>query len=91
MTVPADVNGVRLVLMAAKRGFDATQAHDVEASGIIRRRQIMTGGTTDGGSVRQGGKQNDAETSDFIIDTILSERRLLDSADDSAATNNHQR
>ncbi|EFU6992993.1 Ig-like domain repeat protein, partial [Salmonella enterica subsp. enterica serovar Agbeni] len=89
VTVPADVNGVRLSIDGGKTWFDATQS---ATSGVWdytwltdvgEGKHTLTVEATD----KAGNKTT--QKLDFTIDTLLSEPTItLDSADDSAAGDN---
>ncbi|MIL23976.1 Ig-like domain repeat protein [Salmonella enterica] len=89
VTVPADVNGVRLSIDGGKTWFDATQS---ATSGVWdytwltdvgEGKHTLTVEATD----KAGNKAT--QKLDFSIDTLLSEPTItLDSADDSAAGDN---
>ncbi|EDC2512058.1 Ig domain protein, partial [Salmonella enterica] len=89
VTVPADVNGVRLSIDGGKTWFDATQSATPGVwdytwlADVGEGKHTLTVEATD-----KAGNQT-TQKLDFIIDTLLSEPTItLDSADDSAAGDN---
>ncbi|ENR3034940.1 non-fimbrial adhesin SiiE [Salmonella enterica] len=89
VTVPADVNGVRLSIDGGKTWFDATQ---IATSGVwdyTWLTNVANGPHTLMVEATDKAGNKTTQKLDFTIDTILSEPTItLDSADDSAAGDN---
>ncbi|EAQ5832138.1 non-fimbrial adhesin SiiE [Salmonella enterica] len=89
VTVPADVNGVRLSIDGGKTWFDATQSATSGVWDYTWLTNVANGphALMVEASDKAGNKTT--QKLDFTIDTILSEPTItLDSADDSAAGDN---
>ncbi|EHC8717901.1 Ig-like domain repeat protein [Salmonella enterica subsp. enterica serovar Infantis] len=89
VTVPADVNGVRLSIDGGKTWFDATQSATPGVWDYTWLTNVANGphNLMVEASDKAGNKTT--QKLDFIIDTMLSEPTItLDSADDSAAGDN---
>ncbi|EAV0449570.1 Ig-like domain repeat protein [Salmonella enterica] len=89
VTVPADVNGVRLSIDGGKTWFDATQS---ATSGVWDYTWLTNVANSPHTLMVEASDKAGNKTTqklDFTIDTILSEPTItLDSADDSAAGDN---
>ncbi|EAB9373390.1 Ig-like domain repeat protein [Salmonella enterica subsp. enterica serovar Llandoff] len=89
VTVPADVNGVRLSIDGGKTWFDATQ---IATSGVwdyTWLTNVANGPHTLMVEASDKAGNKTTQKLDFTIDTLLSEPTItLDSADDSAAGDN---
>ncbi|EKO6765765.1 non-fimbrial adhesin SiiE [Salmonella enterica] len=89
VTVPADVNGVRLSIDGGKTWFDATQSATSGVWDYIWLTNVANGPHTLMVEASDKAGNKTTQKLDFTIDTILSEPTItLDSADDSAAGDN---
>ncbi|EAQ7775522.1 Ig-like domain repeat protein, partial [Salmonella enterica] len=89
VTVPADVNGVRLSIDGGKTWFDATQSATPGVWDYIWLTNVANGPHTLMVEASDKAGNKTTQKLDFIIDTMLSEPTItLDSADDSAAGDN---
>ncbi|EAP5063065.1 Ig-like domain repeat protein [Salmonella enterica] len=89
VTVPADVNGVRLSIDGGKTWFDATQSATSGVWDYTWLTNVANGPHTLMVEATDKAGNQTAQKLDFIIDTLLSEPTItLDSADDSAAGDN---
>ncbi|HHR4830671.1 TPA: non-fimbrial adhesin SiiE [Salmonella enterica] len=89
VTVPADVNGVRLSIDGGKTWFDATQSATSGVWDYTWLTNVANGPHTLMVEVSDKAGNKTTQKLDFTIDTILSEPTItLDSADDSAAGDN---
>ncbi|EDI9432553.1 non-fimbrial adhesin SiiE [Salmonella enterica] len=89
VTVPADVNGVRLSIDGGKTWFDATQSATPGVWDYTWLTNVANGPHTLMVEASDKAGNKTTQKLDFIIDTILSEPTItLDSADDSAAGDN---
>ncbi|EDY4904367.1 Ig-like domain repeat protein, partial [Salmonella enterica] len=89
VTVPADVNGVRLSIDGGKTWFDATQSATPGVWDYTWLTNVANGPHTLMVEATDKAGNKTAQKLDFIIDTMLSEPTItLDSADDSAAGDN---
>ncbi|EHX7117954.1 non-fimbrial adhesin SiiE [Salmonella enterica] len=89
VTVPADVNGVRLSIDGGKTWFDATQSATSGVWDYTWLTNVANGPHTLMVDASDKAGNKTTQKLDFIIDTILSEPTItLDSADDSAAGDN---
>ncbi|MGQ5004649.1 non-fimbrial adhesin SiiE [Salmonella enterica] len=89
VTVPADVNGVRLSIDGGKTWFDATQSATSGVWDYTWLTNVANGPHTLMVEASDKAGNKTTQKLDFIIDTILSEPTItLDSADDSAAGDN---
>ncbi|EHV0804908.1 non-fimbrial adhesin SiiE [Salmonella enterica] len=86
VTVPADVNGVRLSIDGGKTWFDATQSATSGVWDYTWLTNVANGPHTLMVEASDKAGNKTTQKLDFTIDTILSEPTItLDSADDSAA------
>ncbi|ECM4287063.1 Ig-like domain repeat protein [Salmonella enterica subsp. enterica serovar Typhimurium] len=89
VTVPADVNGVRLSIDGGKTWFDATQSATSGVWDYTWLTNVANGPHTLMVEATDKVGNKTTQKLDFTIDTILSEPTItLDSADDSAAGDN---
>ncbi|EDA9284063.1 Ig-like domain repeat protein [Salmonella enterica subsp. enterica serovar Typhimurium] len=89
VTVPADVNGVRLSINGGKTWFDATQSATSGVWDYTWLTNVANGPHTLMVEATDKAGNKTTQKLDFTIDTILSEPTItLDSADDSAAGDN---
>ncbi|EBP0012315.1 Ig-like domain repeat protein [Salmonella enterica] len=89
VTVPADVNGVRLSIDGGKTWFDATQSATPGVWDYTWLTNVANGPHTLMVEASDKAGNKTTQKLDFIIDTMLSEPMItLDSADDSAAGDN---
>ncbi|ENN9764018.1 non-fimbrial adhesin SiiE [Salmonella enterica] len=89
VTVPADVNGVRLSIDGGKTWFDATQSATSGVWDYTWLTNVANGPHTLMVEATDKAGNKTMQKLDFTIDTILSEPTItLDSADDSAAGDN---
>ncbi|EIK4079598.1 non-fimbrial adhesin SiiE [Salmonella enterica] len=89
VTVPADVNGVRLSIDGGKTWFDATQSATPGVWDYTWLTNVANGPHTLMVEATDKAGNKTTQKLDFIIDTLLSEPTItLDSADDSAAGDN---
>ncbi|HCL0823604.1 TPA: non-fimbrial adhesin SiiE [Salmonella enterica] len=89
VTVPADVNGVRLSIDGGKTWFDATQSATPGVWDYTWLTNVANGPHTLMVEASDKAGNKTTQKLDFIIDTMLSEPKItLDSADDSAAGDN---
>ncbi|ECD5282422.1 Ig-like domain repeat protein [Salmonella enterica subsp. enterica serovar Litchfield] len=89
VTVPADVNGVRLSIDGGKTWFDATQSATSGVWDYTWLTNVANGPHTLMVEATDKAGNKMTQKLDFTIDTILSEPTItLDSADDSAAGDN---
>ncbi|EAP9123876.1 Ig-like domain repeat protein [Salmonella enterica] len=89
VTVPADVNGVRLSIDGGKTWFDATQSATSGVWDYTWLTNVANGPHTLMVEASDKAGNKTTQQLDFTIDTILSEPTItLDSADDSAAGDN---
>ncbi|HHR4016238.1 TPA: non-fimbrial adhesin SiiE [Salmonella enterica] len=89
VTVPADVNGVRLSIDGGKTWFDATQSATSGVWDYTWLTNVANGPHTLMVEATDKAGNKTTQKLDFIIDTLLSEPTItLDSADDSAAGDN---
>ncbi|ELP6359674.1 non-fimbrial adhesin SiiE [Salmonella enterica] len=89
VTVPADVNGVRLSIDGGKTWFDATQSATSGVWDYTCLTNVANGPHTLMVEATDKAGNKTTQKLDFTIDTILSEPTItLDSADDSAAGDN---
>ncbi|ECB6365988.1 Ig-like domain repeat protein [Salmonella enterica subsp. enterica serovar Richmond] len=89
VTVPADVNGVRLSIDGGKTWFDATQSATSGVWDYTWLTNVANGPHTLMVEASDKAGNKTTRKLDFTIDTILSEPTItLDSADDSAAGDN---
>ncbi|EDT7955478.1 Ig-like domain repeat protein [Salmonella enterica subsp. enterica serovar Java] len=89
LTVPADVNGVRLSIDGGKTWFDATQSATSGVWDYTWLTNVANGPHTLMVEASDKAGNKTTQKLDFTIDTILSEPTItLDSADDSAAGDN---
>ncbi|EBO3211129.1 Ig-like domain repeat protein [Salmonella enterica subsp. enterica serovar Typhimurium] len=89
VTVPADVNGVRLSIDGGKTWFDATQSATSGVWDYTWLTNVANGPHTLMVEASDKAGNKTTQKLDFTIDTILSEPTItLDSADDSAAGDN---
>ncbi|ECI3855164.1 Ig-like domain repeat protein [Salmonella enterica subsp. enterica] len=89
VTVPADVNGVRLSIDGGKTWFDATQSATPGVWDYTWLTNVANGPHTLMVEATDKAGNKTTQKLDFIIDTMLSEPTItLDSADDSAAGDN---
>ncbi|HBZ1764243.1 TPA: non-fimbrial adhesin SiiE [Salmonella enterica subsp. enterica serovar Enteritidis] len=89
VTVPADVNGVRLSIDGGKTWFDATQSATSGVWDYTWLTNVANGPHTLMVEASDKAGNKTTQKLDFIIDTLLSEPTItLDSADDSAAGDN---
>ncbi|EBC7223058.1 Ig-like domain repeat protein [Salmonella enterica] len=89
VTVPADVNGVRLSIDGGKTWFDATQSATSGVWDYTWLKNVANGPHTLMVEASDKAGNKTTQKLDFTIDTILSEPTItLDSADDSAAGDN---
>ncbi|EAO4560154.1 non-fimbrial adhesin SiiE [Salmonella enterica] len=89
VTVPADVNGVRLSIDGGKTWFDATQRATSGVWDYTWLTNVANGPHTLMVEASDKAGNKTTQKLDFTIDTILSEPTItLDSADDSAAGDN---
>ncbi|WP_223617436.1 non-fimbrial adhesin SiiE [Salmonella enterica] len=89
VTVPADVNGVRLSIDGGKTWFDATQSATSGVWDYTWLTNVANGPHTLMVEATDKAGNQTTQKLDFIIDTLLSEPTItLDSADDSAAGDN---
>ncbi|EIR3246725.1 non-fimbrial adhesin SiiE, partial [Salmonella enterica] len=89
VTVPADVNGVRLSIDGGKTWFDATQSAMSGVWDYTWLTNVANGPHTLMVEASDKAGNKTTQKLDFTIDTILSEPTItLDSADDSAAGDN---
>ncbi|EAM8570165.1 Ig-like domain repeat protein [Salmonella enterica] len=89
VTVPADVNGVRLSIDGGKTWFDATQSATSGVWDYTWLTNVASGPHTLMVEATDKAGNKTTQKLDFIIDTLLSEPTItLDSADDSAAGDN---
>ncbi|EBG0644065.1 Ig-like domain repeat protein [Salmonella enterica subsp. enterica] len=89
VTVPADVNGVRLSIDGGKTWFDATQSATSGVWNYTWLTNVANGPHTLMVEASDKAGNKTTQKLDFTIDTILSEPTItLDSADDSAAGDN---
>ncbi|EAA9802295.1 Ig-like domain repeat protein [Salmonella enterica subsp. enterica serovar Molade] len=89
VTVPADVNGVRLSIDGGKTWFDATQSGTSGVWDYTWLTNVANGPHTLMVEASDKAGNKTTQKLDFIIDTLLSEPTItLDSADDSAAGDN---
>ncbi|EBR0239059.1 Ig-like domain repeat protein [Salmonella enterica subsp. enterica serovar Diguel] len=89
VTVPADVNGVRLSIDGGKTWFDATQSATSGVWDYTWLTNVANGPHTLMVEASDKAGNKTTQKLDFIIDTMLSEPTItLDSADDSAAGDN---
>ncbi|ECG9196226.1 TPA_asm: Ig-like domain repeat protein [Salmonella enterica subsp. enterica serovar Oranienburg] len=89
VTVPADVNGVRLSIDGGKTLFDATQSATPGVWDYTWLTNVANGPHTLMVEASDKAGNKTTQKLDFIIDTMLSEPTItLDSADDSAAGDN---
>ncbi|AGK69676.1 large repetitive protein [Salmonella enterica subsp. enterica serovar Typhi str. Ty21a] len=89
VTVPADVNGVRLSIDGGKTWFDATQSATSGVWDYTWLTNVANGPHTLMVEATDKAGNKTTQKLDFIIDTLLSEPIItLDSADDSAAGDN---
>ncbi|EJY7705749.1 non-fimbrial adhesin SiiE [Salmonella enterica] len=89
VTVPADVNGVRLSIDGGKTWFDATQSATSGVWDYTWLTNVANGPHALMVEATDKAGNKTTQKLDFTIDTILSEPTItLDSADDSAAGDN---
>ncbi|EGS7380766.1 Ig-like domain repeat protein [Salmonella enterica] len=89
VTVPVDVNGVRLSIDGGKTWFDATQSATSGVWDYTWLTNVANGPHTLMVEASDKAGNKTTQKLDFTIDTILSEPTItLDSADDSAAGDN---
>ncbi|EAM6795563.1 Ig-like domain repeat protein [Salmonella enterica] len=89
VTVPADVNGVRLSIDGGKTWFDATQSATSGVWDYTWLTNVANGPHTLMVEASDKAGNKTTQKLDFIIDTMLSEPTItLDSPDDSAAGDN---
>ncbi|ELV2602214.1 non-fimbrial adhesin SiiE [Salmonella enterica subsp. enterica serovar Infantis] len=89
VTVPADVNGVRLSIDGGKTWFDATQSATPGVWDYTWLTNVANGPHTLMVEASDKAGNKTTQKLDFIIDTMLSEPTItLDSADDSAVGDN---
>ncbi|EAQ9060855.1 Ig-like domain repeat protein [Salmonella enterica] len=89
VTVPADVNGVRLSIDGGKTWFDATQSATSGVWDYTWLTNVANGPHTLMVEASDKAGNKTTQKLDFIIDTLLSEPTItLDRADDSAAGDN---
>lgn len=89
VTVPADVNGVRLSIDGGKTWFDATQSATSGVWDYTWLTNVANGPHTLMVEATDKAGNKTTQKLDVIIDTLLSEPTItLDSADDSAAGDN---
>ncbi|EJH9807273.1 non-fimbrial adhesin SiiE [Salmonella enterica] len=89
VTVPADVNGVRLSIDGGKTWFDATQSATSGVWDYTWLTNVANGPHSLMVEASDKAGNKTTQKLDFTIDTILSEPTItLDSADDSAAGDN---
>ncbi|ECD8997257.1 non-fimbrial adhesin SiiE [Salmonella enterica] len=89
VTVPADVNGVRLSIDGGKTWFDATQSATPGVWDYTWLTNVANGPHPLMVEASDKAGNKTTQKLDFIIDTMLSEPTItLDSADDSAAGDN---
>ncbi|ENU8762612.1 non-fimbrial adhesin SiiE [Salmonella enterica] len=89
VTVPADVNGVRLSIDGGKTWFDATQSATSGVWDYTWLTNMANGPHTLMVEASDKAGNKTTQKLDFTIDTLLSEPTItLDSADDSAAGDN---
>ncbi|EBV3279439.1 Ig-like domain repeat protein [Salmonella enterica subsp. enterica serovar Wangata] len=89
VTVPADVNGVRLSIDGGKTWFDATQSATPGVWDYTWLTNVANGPHTLMVEATDKAGNKTTQKLGFIIDTMLSEPTItLDSADDSAAGDN---
>ncbi|ECF5892921.1 Ig-like domain repeat protein [Salmonella enterica] len=89
VTVPADVNGVRLSIDGGKTWFDATQSATSGVWDYTWLTNVANGPHTLMVEASDKAGNKTTQKLDFIIDILLSEPTItLDSADDSAAGDN---
>ncbi|HFG4847677.1 TPA: non-fimbrial adhesin SiiE [Salmonella enterica subsp. enterica serovar Nchanga] len=89
VTVPADINGVRLSIDGGKTWFDATQSATSGVWDYTWLTNVANGPHTLMVEASDKAGNKTTQKLDFTIDTILSEPTItLDSADDSAAGDN---
>ncbi|EAN0052840.1 Ig-like domain repeat protein [Salmonella enterica subsp. enterica serovar Emek] len=89
VTVPADVNGVRLSIDGGKTWFDATQSATSGVWDYTWLTNVANGPHTLMVEASDKAGNKTTQKLDFTIDTLLSEPTItLDSADDSAAGDN---
>ncbi|EKC2243138.1 non-fimbrial adhesin SiiE [Salmonella enterica] len=89
VTVPADVNGVRLSIDGGKTWFDATQSATPGVWDYTWLTNVANGPHTLMVEASDKAGNKTTQKLDFIIDTMLSEPTItLDSVDDSAAGDN---
>ncbi|EIF5913889.1 Ig-like domain repeat protein [Salmonella enterica] len=89
VTVPADINGVRLSIDGGKTWFDATQSATSGVWDYTWLTNVANGPHTLMVEATDKAGNKTTQKLDFTIDTILSEPTItLDSADDSAAGDN---
>ncbi|EKL4396880.1 non-fimbrial adhesin SiiE [Salmonella enterica] len=89
VTVPEDVNGVRLSIDGGKTWFDATQSATSGVWDYTWLTNVANGPHTLMVEATDKAGNKTTQKLDFIIDTLLSEPTItLDSADDSAAGDN---
>ncbi|EBI8105435.1 Ig-like domain repeat protein [Salmonella enterica] len=89
VTVPADVNGVRLSIDGGKTWFDATQSATSGVWDYTWLTNVANGPHTLMVEASDKAGNKTTQKLDFTIDTILSEPTItLDSVDDSAAGDN---
>ncbi|ELO3677243.1 non-fimbrial adhesin SiiE [Salmonella enterica] len=89
VTVPADVNGVRLSIDGGKTWFDATQSATSGVWDYTWLTNVANGPHTLMVEATDKAGNKTTQKLDFTVDTILSEPTItLDSADDSAAGDN---
>ncbi|MER3249383.1 non-fimbrial adhesin SiiE [Salmonella enterica] len=89
VTVPVDVNGVRLSIDGGKTWFDATQSATSGVWDYTWLTNVANGPHTLMVEASDKAGNKTTQKLDFIIDTLLSEPTItLDSADDSAAGDN---
>ncbi|EON3178171.1 non-fimbrial adhesin SiiE [Salmonella enterica subsp. enterica serovar Infantis] len=89
VTVPTDVNGVRLSIDGGKTWFDATQSATPGVWDYTWLTNVANGPHTLMVEASDKAGNKTTQKLDFIIDTMLSEPTItLDSADDSAAGDN---
>ncbi|EAA5631285.1 Ig-like domain repeat protein [Salmonella enterica subsp. enterica] len=89
VTVPADVNGVRLSIDGGKTWFDATQSATSGVWDYTWLTNVANGPHTLMVEASDKAGNKTTQKLDFTIDTILSEPTItLDSTDDSAAGDN---
>ncbi|EGY0434040.1 Ig-like domain repeat protein [Salmonella enterica subsp. enterica serovar 4,[5],12:i:-] len=89
VTVPADVNGVRLSIDGGKTWFDATQSATSGVWDYTWLTNVANGPHTLMVEASDKAGNKTTQKLDFTIDTIMSEPTItLDSADDSAAGDN---